>query len=278
MYATFVYAYSLPTRESRTRSLAQLDASGHISHTCFTDFGPGTHTPQSNYSFILHELVISYPKSADCRMASSNIKIIREESELAIQFKLDDLDAYFSRSSLANQSRFTDYFGPGLRFGSYSFIENNGPRQLGVYLYTSKEYPSLSIYFSVTAKSLTGELFFTKCMSYTFKSGEAIGWSKFLNLETYQASRVMKEENTLVLEATLKFTPMYPIVSKPTLSVLHHTIVGKDSTDIRFVVYSRRGKIGKLSDPRALFGTQDALAQMGSVYEDSKRYFLLLHY
>ncbi|KAI0692945.1 hypothetical protein BC835DRAFT_1355276 [Cytidiella melzeri] len=199
-------------------------------------------------------------------MTSPSIKIIKEESELQIQFKLDDLDKYFSRS--ANPSRYTDHFGPGLRFGSYSFVDNNEPRQLGLYLYTSKEYPAMAIHFAVTARSLTGELFFTKSMSYTFKSGEAIGWSKFLNMETYETTPIMKDENALVLHATVKFSPLYPIVSKSTLSVLHHTIVGKEPTDIRYVVYSSRNKSGRLSHPRVLFGTKDALTQKCSTLED----------
>jgi hypothetical protein len=292
MYATLVYAYvSPPTPRPIYLGNATVYDREHdqtrqvTSVTCviaIVILGLARHNPAPSHPSPFTNnrgLLVPQGRNPNYKMASSNIKILREESELKIQFQLDELNTHFSGSSSTNQVRFTDYFGPGLRFGSYSFIEKSGPRQLGLYLYTSTEYPALSIHFGITARSLTGELFFTKAMSYAFNNGEAIGWSKFLGIETYQASKVMEEENTLVLEAALKFTPLYPIVSKPTLSVLHHTIVGKETSDIRFIVYSKRGKIGKLSDPRALFGTQDALAKMSSLYEDSsKRCFLFFHH
>lgn len=199
-----------------------------------------------------------------------NISITREECELQVQFKLDDLDTYFSRS--APPSRYTDNFGPGLRFGSYSFVAPNEPRQLGLYLYTAKDYPGLSIDFSVTARSLSGELYFTKAMSYNFKSGEAIGWSKFLDLGTYERTRAMREENVLALHAVLKFAPLYPIVSRPALKVVYHTITGEESTDVRYVVYSRRrAKDGRLSGPKVLYGTRDAFAQKSSAADDGEQ-------
>lgn len=199
-----------------------------------------------------------------------NINITREECELQVQFKLDDLDTYFSRS--APPSRYTDSFGPGLRFGSYSFVAPNEPRQLGLYLYTAKDYPGLSINFSVTARSLSGELYFTKAMSYNFKSGEAIGWSKFLDLATYERTRSMREENVLALHAVLKFAPLYPIVSRPALKVVYHTITGEESTDVRYVVYlRRRAKDGRLSGPKVLYGTRDAFAQKSSAADDGEQ-------
>lgn len=208
-------------------------------------------------------------------MSNSSIKIVREESELQIHFQLDDLDTYFNRT--ANPNRYTDYFGPGLRFGSYSFGDNSGdPRQLGLYLYTSKQYPALSIQFAVAVRSLAGELLFTKTMSYAFKSGEAIGWSRFLNMETYQSTRAMKDDNALALHATLKFTPIYPVVSHSTLAVLHNTVIGKRPTDIRYVVYTSRSKDGRLGRPRVLRGTKAALTQKNPALEDSTHAPLLL--
>lgn len=183
------------------------------------------------------------------------IKIQRQDSELTVQFQLDDLDSYFARSaSNSNLSRYTDYFGPGLRFGSYSFVSENGPRHLGLYLYTSKEYPALTISWTVSARSLTGQLFYNKAMSYSFKCGEAIGWSKFLNTDTLQGNRTMKEENTLVIHAVLRFAPLWPVVNRPTLDTIHHVVVGKETPpNIRYIAYTHRSAVGRLSRPRALF-------------------------
>lgn len=79
----------------------------------------------------------------------------------------------------------------------------------------------------------------------------------------------MEEENLLVLHATLKFTPLYPIVNKPTLKVIHRTVAGSGAMDVRYVVYLERKKRRDLSKPRVLFGTKDALTEKSSATDDS---------
>lgn len=194
---------------------------------------------------------------------SSSIKLQKLESELLIQFQIDDLQAYFSRSS---SSRYTEYFGPGLRFGSYSFVDANEPSHIGLYLYTSKKYAAMSVSWSVTVRSLAGQSYLTRSMSYSFKSGEAIGWSKFLTSEAYHNNATMKAENSMVIHATLKFAPMWPIVFKPTLDVLHRTVLGKSPPNIRCIAYERRNSNGRLSSPRALFATSDAMIQRSDLF------------
>ena len=200
-------------------------------------------------------------------MASSagSMKLQKVESELTVQFQIDDLQTCFVRSC---SSRYTDSFGPGLRFGSHSFVDPKEPSHIGLYLYTSKEYPPMSIIWTVVTKSLSGQTYHSKAMAYTFTSGEAIGWSKFLTAETYNNSASMKTDNMMLVYATLRFAPMWPIVFKPTLDVLHRAVCGKDPPNVRFVVYARRNSNGRLSGPRALFATKDAMSQRSDMFSD----------
>ncbi len=190
---------------------------------------------------------------------TSTIKLQQIDNELTVQFQLDELESLFSPTS---SSRYTDNFGPGLRFGFYSFTEGGRPRQLGLYLYTAKDYPSLNITWTVAMRSLTGHSYSTKTMTYNFKCGEAIGWSRWLNLETFQENRMMKGENAVMVHATLKFAPMWPIISTSTLDVVHCALRGEEPANVRYIVYERRSRSGKLSNPRPLFTTRKALAQL----------------
>ncbi|THH02323.1 hypothetical protein EW026_g519 [Hermanssonia centrifuga] len=99
-------------------------------------------------------------------------------------------------------------------------------------------------------------------MTYNFKCGEAIGWSRWLNLETFQENRMMKGENAVMVHATLKFAPMWPIISTSTLDVVHCALRGEEPANVRYIVYERRSRSGKLSNPRPLFTTRKALAQL----------------
>lgn len=196
------------------------------------------------------------------------IKLQCEESELTIKFQLDNLSSCFTRSS---SSRYTDYFGPGLRFGSYSFVGHVDGSHIGLYLYTSKEYPPLTITWTVTTRSLEDQLHQTRSMTYTFKSGEAIGWSKFLTEDVFKANTTMKSEDAMKIVATLKFAPLWPIVVRPTLDVLHRQVVGVNVPDVRFIVYDKRSPTGKLTAPRALFASRDILVQKCNAYGDGEQ-------
>jgi hypothetical protein len=201
-------------------------------------------------------------------MASSSantIKLQKVETELTVQFYIDDLASCFSRSS---SSRYTEHFGPGLRFGSYSFVDAKEPSHIGLYLYTAKEYPPLTVSWTVTTKSLGGQLYQAKSMSYAFKSGEAIGWAKFLTSETFHQNATMRTENTMVVHATLRFMPQWPIVSKPTLDVLHRTVVGRNTSNVRFVAYAKRNGNGRLGGPTTLYVTREAMEGRSAVFKD----------
>ncbi|KIP11682.1 hypothetical protein PHLGIDRAFT_114266 [Phlebiopsis gigantea 11061_1 CR5-6] len=193
------------------------------------------------------------------------MKLQKVESELTVQFQVDDLQTYFTRSS---SSRYTAHFGPGLRFGSYSFVDAAGPSHIGLYLYTSKEYPAMSVNWTVVTRSLDGQTYQSRTMTYAFTSGEAIGWSKFLTSEAYNNNATMKTENTMLIYATLRFAPLWPIVFKPTLDVLHRTVCGRTPPDVQFVAYARRSSNGRLSGPRALFATKDAMSLRSNMFSD----------
>ena len=198
--------------------------------------------------------------------ASSNVmKLQKSETELIIQFQIDDLASCFSRSS---SSKYTEHFGPGLRFGSYSFVDANGPSHLGLYLYTSREYPAMTISWTVATKAINGHVYQTKSMSYTFKSGEAIGWSKFLTSDAFQQNANMKAENTILIHATLRFTPQWPITSKPTLDVLHRAVLGESTPNLCFVAYGKRNAKGQLGGPRMLYVMREAIEKGSERLQD----------
>lgn len=203
-----------------------------------------------------------------CKMAAAPnniIKLQRVESETTVQFQIDDLQSCFARPS---PTKYSEHFGPGLRFGLYTFSNTGEPSYIGLYLYTSKEHPSMSITWTVHAKSLLGQAYLSKTMSYTFKSGEAIGWSKYLTSEQFHAMQPMKSENAIVLHATLRFTPVWPIVSKPTLDALHRVVVGKGTPDVRYVAYKKRTSNGRLTAPCTLCSSKEAMAQRSEELKD----------
>lgn len=190
-------------------------------------------------------------------MSSQVLKIQRIESELSVHFQIDHLLSHFQQSG----TRMTETFGPGLKFGSYSLsltdATGTAMRYIGLYLFTSNEYPPMDISWTINARSRSGWLYSVTSMFHSFKSGEAIGWSKFMNIETLQNNDVMKAEDTLVLQATLKFAPMFPVVQKCTLDTVHHSLRGSYPPHVRLIAYSRRDNAGKLSYPRALFSVLD---------------------
>lgn len=201
---------------------------------------------------------------------SSLMRLQKVESELTVQFEIDNLQACFNRIPATKS---TEHFGPGLRFGYHAFAEDNGPCHVGLYLYTSQKYPAMTINWTVSTKSLTGQLYQAKSMSYSFKCGEAIGWSKFLTAETYSSNATMKSENAILVHATLRFSPLWPIVFRPTLDILHRTVLGKSPHNVRFIAYTRRDSNGRLSSPRSLFVTKEAMTQRSSLFDTCK----LLH-
>lgn len=198
-------------------------------------------------------------------MSTSIVRLQKVECETNVQFQIDDLKTCFARAS---PTRYSEHFGPGLRFGLYTFSPPSEPSHVGLYLYTSKEYPALNVTWTVQAKSLQGQVYQSKTMSYTFKSGEAIGWSKFLTSEQFHASQSMKTEDSLVLCATLKFAPVWPIVSRPTLDVLHRVVVGKSAPNVRYVAYKKRDSNGRLSGPCVLYSSKEAMAQRSDELRD----------
>lgn len=198
--------------------------------------------------------------------APNTIKLQKVESELTVQFQIDDLHSAFTRSSA---SKYTEHFGPGLRFGSYSFVDGSEPSHIGLYLYTSKEYPGLAIHWAVATKSLNGaQTYQTKQMAYTFRAGEAIGWSKFLTADMFHAHGALRADNAMAVHATLRFVPVWPIVLRPTLDVLHRAVVGRAPPHVRFVAYARRDANGRLSAPAAFFATRAAVAQRSDIFAD----------
>ena len=196
---------------------------------------------------------------------ANDIKLQKVDTELTVQFQIENLASCFSRSS---SSKYTEHFGPGLRFGSYSFVDAKEPSHIGLYLYTSRDYPPLTITWTVATKSSTGQLYQTKTMSYSFKSGEAIGWAKFLTSETFHQTETMKTENSVVIHATLRFTPLWPIVSKPPLDVLHRVVVGKNAPNVRFVAYDKRNGNGRLGGPTTLYVTAEAMQDRSELFKD----------
>ncbi|GJE89465.1 hypothetical protein PsYK624_055660 [Phanerochaete sordida] len=187
------------------------------------------------------------------------LKLQKVECETTVQFQIDDLKACFARGA---PTRYSEHFGPGLRFGLWCINDGASASHLGLYLYTSADYPALTVSWTVAGRSPGGASVHPgKTMAYTFRSGEAIGWSRFVTAEQFHASDAMRADNALVLHATLRFAPVWPIVSRPTLDAVHRVVVGRSAPDVRYVAYKRRDANGRLSGRTVLYSSREAMEQ-----------------
>ena len=168
-------------------------------------------------------------------------------------------------SRLNNALIKTPPFGPGLWVSVEPHTE---PMGLGVFLTVSSRsllaYP-VTLSYSFTASSYTGELVRQLSSITSFCKGEVCGWSLFLKQYHWEACHALQEDDGFILAVTVKCPPGPKVRSHLVTDTLYKVLQQAPTADITFDVFDRREMLHSnslyLSRRRRLYADSSVIRQ-----------------
>ena len=198
-------------------------------------------------------------------MSATVTTLEEHDFDVRARFKIANIQQFFEAAPEKKPSVYTQTFGPRLKIR----ISAGESKDMAVYLYVPDANAlsrPVTIRFTFTATSYSGQIVYgTQSSHYTYDKNTGYGYPSFLTSEHWLAHESLRSDNGVILLVTVR-SPLLPTPRSPAvLDVLHNTVVHAAavtaSSNVRFTVFDRRKRSGRLAGQRVLHVDRRVIAE-----------------